>query len=97
MRLGVSENVPHGSAVEFYCTEDVYVIISICPYGNAKGMAFTKEPIQPVPVYISVWDTAIEPIEPPNWKDWQAAFWDMVASGEKKSSLRTGPESYKEP
>ena len=76
--------------VEFYAEMDAYVVISSCPWVNQTKAVGE---IEPVPLYISVWETGITPLVPPDWKDWQTPFWDAVAVGEKDISPRT-PDSY---
>ena len=88
-----SPSVPHGTGVEFYAEMDAYVVISSCPWVN---QTVAVGDIEPVPLYISVWETGIAPLDPPAWKDWQTPFYEAVVSGEKDISPRT-PESYSRP
>ena len=94
VKMGESQPVPYGTGVEFYATEEVYAVLSQCPQGDQRTAVEGDSPLRPS--YISVWDTGIEPIAPPQWHDTQAVFRRQIASGEKKISARTGPESYKE-
>jgi len=57
-KLFPSPPVPDGTAVEWYSEIDTYVVISNCPYAD-QALPFPEA--KPNPVYISVWDTGIEP------------------------------------
>lgn len=85
-----SPTVPYGSGVEFYAEMDAYVVVSSCPWVNQTAPVGE---IDPVPLYMSVWDTSIKPLDPPAWKDWQTPFYDAIAAGDKDISPRT-PNSY---
>ncbi|GLP96224.1 DUF1989 domain-containing protein [Paraferrimonas sedimenticola] len=97
--LGVCGDVKKGDALEFYANEDVYVVVSSCPYGDFTSPVFGDKAKLPDPLKFTVWDTGIQPPEAPEWKDWSGAFYDMVESGHKdisprtEESLRTVPTS----
>lgn len=86
-----SPSVPSGTGVEFYAEMEAYVVLSSCPWVDQSSAVGD---IDPVPLYISVWDTGIPPVDPPAWADWQTPFWDAVATGDKDISPRT-PDTYR--
>ena len=53
-----SPSVRDGTGVEWYAEKDLYTVISNCPYAD-QALPFPEA--KPNPVYISVWDTGIEP------------------------------------
>ncbi len=57
-KLSPTPPVPDGTAVEWYAEKDLYVVISSCPYADQARPFLEAEPN---PIYISVWDTGIEP------------------------------------
>ena len=57
-KLYPSPAVPDGTGVEYYAEKDMYAVISNCPYAD-QALPFPEA--EPNPVYISVWDTGIEP------------------------------------
>ena len=87
LKLGESQPLPYGTGAEFYATEEVYAVLSSCPYADARTRV--EETQTPVPIYVEVYDTGIEPIASPEWYDYQEVFRNKIASGEKKSSPRT--------
>ena len=82
--------VPHGTGVEFYSEMEQYVLISECPHGDQTKPVGE---VQLWPVYITVWDTGIKPLDPPKWGDWRGALEKQIERGEKDISPRT-PDSY---
>ena len=97
MRLGVSKSLPHGTGVEFYANTDLYVVIAHCPGGNQSRSVWDGKTFQKVqPLYMSVWETGIEPAPRAKWKDWEGVFYDLVAKGARDISPRDSVESYKQ-
>ena len=83
-------DVPYGAGVEFYSEMEQYALISECPHGDQH------KPVGEVslqPTYISVWDTGIRPLDPPQWGDWRSHLEGQIERGEKDASPRT-PDSY---
>ena len=88
-----SPSVPPGTGVEFYAEMNAYVVISSCPWVN---QTVAVGDIEPMPLYVSVSETGIAPLDPPEWKDWQTPFYQAVASGGIDISPRTA-DSYSRP
>ena len=76
-----SPRVPDGTAVEFYAEKDLYTVISNCPFAD-QALPFLEA--DPNPVYISVWDTGIEPytdnhLGQPGENFWADTVYDRIA------------------
>ena len=56
-------------------------------------MQDTLENVTPRPVEITVWDTGIEPLPRPQWREWKADFYNQIATGKRENSPRT-EDSY---
>ena len=82
--------VPYGTGVEWYAEKDIYVVISSCPVGDQSSP--TPEATC-VPLYISVHETGIEPLESHTYQDWEKAFYEKVERGEIDISRRD-PDSH---
>ena len=82
--------VAYGTGVEFYSEVEQYALITECPHGDQTAPV-GKVPLHPV--YISVWDTGIKPLDPPQWGDWRGHLEGQIERGEKDISVRT-LESY---
>ena len=96
IRLGGSPQVPHGAGVEFFANTDLYAVISNCPGADITAPIWDgKEMRQTYPVYISVWDSGVEPVKQPEWKDWDGKFYEMADGGGKDLSPRTA-ESFQQ-
>ena len=93
--LGECGPVKKGDGLEFYANTDVYVIASSCPYGDFTSPVHGPKAKLPDPLQYRVFETGIKPPEPRVWRDWDGAFYDMAANGQKDISPRT-PESYKQ-
>ncbi|MGI9667106.1 MAG: DUF1989 domain-containing protein [Acidimicrobiia bacterium] len=83
---GAAPSVPSGTGIEFYAEGDSWVVLSSCPWVDQSGAVGT---VDPVPVYVSVWDTGIDPLPAPEWLDWESAFYDAVADGTKDTTPRS--------
>ncbi len=90
MDLKPGKNVPAGTGVEFYAEQDIYCVISSCPWGDMQGHLGD---VSVEPVEISVWDTGIEPQPRPEFKEWKSAFYDQMRSGKRVNTPRT-EDSY---
>ena len=91
-----SPQVPYGTGVEFYANTDLYAVISNCPNANIADPVWNGERmLQTYPVYISVWETGVEPVKQPEWKDWDGKWYEMAENGGKDISPRT-VESFQE-
>lgn len=90
MDLRPGPNIPKGTGVEFYAEQDCYFVISSCPWADMQD---TLENVTPQPVEISVWDTGIEPLERPEWKEWKSTFYHQLSNGIRENSPRT-EDSY---
>ena len=88
--LASAPPVPHGTGVEWYAEKDIYVVISNCPVGDQSSP--TPEATC-VPLYISVHETGIEPLECHTFQDWERAFYERVGRGEIDISRRD-PDSF---
>ncbi len=96
IKLGGSPAVPKGTGVEFFANTDLYAVISNCPGADITDPIWDGENMrQTYPVYISVWDTDVEPVKQPEWKDWDGKFYELAAKGGKDLSPRT-VESFKD-
>lgn len=73
--------VPDGTGVEYYAEKDMYAVISNCPYAD-QALPFPQA--EPNPVYISVWETGIEPetdqLGLPPSSAWQKQVFDRIAT-----------------
>ena len=90
MDLRPGPNIPKGTAVEFYAEQDIYCVISSCPWGD---MQTDLADSQPRPVDITVWDTGIAPKPRPQWREWKSDFYNQIATGKRASTPRT-EDSY---
>ncbi|GAL20471.1 hypothetical protein JCM19235_3473 [Vibrio maritimus] len=90
MDLRPGPNIPKGTGVEFYAEQDCYFVISSCPWADMQG---NLEDVEPQPVEISVWDTGIEPLPRPQWRDWKSEFYFQLSNGVRNNTPRT-EESY---
>jgi uncharacterized protein YcgI (DUF1989 family) len=79
-------SVPYGTGIEFYAEMDAYVVLSSCPWVDQSAAVGA---VDPVPLYISVWNTGIDPLPAPECADWQGAFYESVAAGGKDISARS--------
>lgn len=93
--LGECGPVKKGDGLEFYAHTDVYVLTSSCPYGDFSSPVYGPKTKLPDDLQFRVFDTGIAPPPPPEWKDWDGAFWRMAQNGQKDISPRT-PGSYSE-
>ena len=73
--------VEDGVGVEYYAEKDMYVVISNCPYAD-QALPFPEA--KPNPVYITVYDTGIEPetghLGLPPSSEWQKIVYDRIAT-----------------
>ena len=80
-KLYPTPSVPDGTGVEYYAEKDMYAVISNCPYAD-QVLPFPEA--KPNPVYISVWDTGIEPetghLGLPPSSEWQKQVFDRIAT-----------------
>lgn len=94
-KMFLSPSVPDGTALEFYCEKDVYLIASNCPYAD-QNLPFDEA--DPNPIYIQVYETGIAPetddhLGMVKGDDWEELVYKKFETGEKEISVRT-PESY---
>ncbi len=90
MDLRPGPDIPKGTGVEFYAEQDIYCVISSCPWGSMQD---TLENVVPKPVEISVWETGIEPLPRPQWREWKSDFYNQLATGKRANTPRT-EDSY---
>lgn len=77
--LSPSPSVPDGTGIEWYAEKDQYVVISNCPYAD-QALPFPEA--DPNPVYVSVWDTGIQPETDDHLgvpKGWEAEVYQRLA------------------
>ena len=89
-QMGGSQSVPYGTGLEFYAEMDLYLVVSNCLVGDQ--LRPTPEAICQ-PLYFSVWETGITPLESYKYQDWETAFYEKVARGEIDISPRY-PEDF---
>lgn len=74
--LAPAPAVEDGTAVEFYAEKDLYFVVSNCPYADQQ---LPYPEAQPNPIYVSVFDTGIEPQHPGmNNQGWDDRIWDRI-------------------
>ncbi|WP_163132008.1 DUF1989 domain-containing protein [Agarivorans sp. Alg241-V36] len=84
-RMCPTPPVKDGTAIEWYAEQDMYVVISNCPYGD-QHTCYTK--IENNDVFIEVFDTGIEPYAPAltdKIQGWAGEAWKRVEA--RDSSL----------
>ncbi|NME67867.1 DUF1989 domain-containing protein [Flammeovirga aprica] len=94
-KMFLSPSVPDGTAIEFYCEKDLYLVASNCPYAD-QNLPFHLA--DPNPIYIQVFETGIEPetqdhLKMVKGKEWEKKIYNKFNKGEKDISVRT-PESF---
>ncbi len=82
--------VKDGTAIEWYAEQDMYVVISNCPYGD-QHTCYTE--IKNNDVFIEVYDTGITPYSQRSTdriQGWEEAAWARVeARGGKLAEQQT--------
>ncbi|GLP96413.1 DUF1989 domain-containing protein [Paraferrimonas sedimenticola] len=74
--LAPAPPVEDGVGVEFYAEKDMYVVVSNCPYAD-QALPFPEA--KPNPVYVSVYDTGVEPCHPGmNNQGWEDKVWERI-------------------
>ncbi|MEM1447478.1 MAG: DUF1989 domain-containing protein [Planctomycetota bacterium] len=91
MDLLPGPHVPKGTGVEFYAEQDIYCVISSCPWGDMQAGKLGENDI--APVEISVWETGIKPQPRPEWREWKSEFYRQLNSGDRANTPRT-EDSY---
>ncbi|MGR5095486.1 DUF1989 domain-containing protein [Vibrio maritimus] len=77
-RMCPTPPVEDGTAIEWYAEQDMYVVISNCPYGD-QHTCYTE--IHNNDVFIEVFDTGIKPYAPAltdKIQGWETAAWERV-------------------